>query len=91
MVGQATTSGGEIKPVIFRIFPNPASESLYVESEETISRVNIFSLTGNLIHSISDTGDYRVTVDVSNMPSGLYIISVTSSSGNIFSSKFLKK
>lgn len=91
MVGRATTSGGEIKPVTFRVFPNPASESLYVESEETISRVSIFSLTGNLIYSIADAGNYRVTVDVSGMPPGLYIISATSSSGNIFSSKFLKK
>jgi len=91
MIGQATGNEEETARPVFRIFPNPASDYLYVESDDIIRQVSVYSLTGILLNDLKDTGRYTISVDVSGMKPGLYIINVNTASGKIFSSKFLKK
>ncbi len=50
MVGK--NSSGNDKSAIYRVFPNPVSGILHVESDEIIKRVVIYNLTGNPILDI---------------------------------------
>jgi hypothetical protein len=89
MVGE-NSSGDNDKP-IYRVFPNPASDILHVESVSMIERITIFNLTGNPILDIPDSSDYITSVDVSKLPPGLYIVRIYFLSGEVVSQRFVKK
>jgi len=91
MIGQATDNGEEISQPVFRIFPNPVSDQLNIESDDVIQQVAVFTVTGKIVLNTRETGQYHISIDVSTLPPGLYIIYINTASGNIFSSKFVKK
>ncbi|HOI87053.1 MAG TPA: FG-GAP-like repeat-containing protein [Lentimicrobium sp.] len=63
----------------FRIFPNPASETLTVLfSRQGRHTARIFDLNGRMIKEIPAVGTASVTVGVEDLPAGIYIISVCS-------------
>ena len=90
MVGKPGTGSNNSKPV-YRIFPNPAGETLRVESDEIIKRIMIFSLTGDQILDKTDCGDYIAPVNVSRLQSGLFIIKIFFDSGEVVSQRFVKR
>jgi hypothetical protein len=59
----------------FVIFPNPAKEVLYVKGDYNItdSKIEILDLNGKLLKTVSDTDK----VDVSDLPSGLFLVRIT--------------
>ncbi len=61
-----------------QIFPNPATSSLNFNSEELISRVEMFNLQGQMV--VSESGDVR-SVNISNLSNGIYMVKVTTPSG----------
>jgi hypothetical protein len=90
MVGEATSV--DEKPLaVFRIFPNPAAGILHIESDTEIERIEIFPLAGNKLQETDDTHDYSVSVDVSPLDPGLYIVRIHLISGDVVSHRFVKK
>jgi endonuclease I len=69
------------------IYPNPASEILYIESSKEIKHIKVFSLSGQLIKDITDQTDQ---ISVSNLSPGLYLIHLISPDGHSDYEKFLK-
>jgi hypothetical protein len=90
MIGKPS-SADEENSAIFRIFPNPSENILHVESDEIISRITIFNLTGNSILDKADIGDYTTSVDITQFKPGLYIIKIYLGSGEVVSQRFVKK
>ena len=73
------------------VYPNPTDGTLYVSlvnPEETIQHTAIASLAGSVL--ITQNGP-KDQVDVSALPAGLYILTVTTLSGNTYNAKFVKK
>jgi hypothetical protein len=67
------------------IYPNPASNILYIENPVNKANVSIFDLSGKLvIQKLLETGINKI--NISDLNSGLFLINVN---GNI--SKFVKK
>lgn len=59
-----------------KAYPNPASTSLIVEGLPVNTEITIFNIQGKMIrHTI--TGFNQTTIDVSNLPSGMYCIKTT--------------
>ena len=71
----------------FTIYPNPASDILYV-SGENLERAEIYSSTGKLVNSISLNSSSNI--DVSELTDGVYIIKVISGSKSSVS-RFMKQ
>lgn len=90
MVGDSISIEEE-NPVIVRVFPNPAENTLHVESDEIISRITIFNLTGNHVIDKDDFGDYATSFDIVHLKPGLYIIKIYMGSGELVSQKFVKR
>lgn len=73
------------------VFPNPSSETLYVTSNETFSKGMIYSLDGKLAKTISEQELLSKTISISELPSGVYYLHISSDNTKTYSSKFIKK
>ena len=65
-------------------YPNPAKNQIYFS--QTWKEVEIYTLEGKLISRFSD----QSTVQVRDLPQGIYIIKSRNEKGELFSSKFIK-
>jgi len=83
----------------FRTFPTPVLNNLTVELVNThqlneVSGIEILDMTGNMIiHqacSIDQSGSQVITLDVSQLPSGIYLVRL-GDEHHSFSQKFIKK
>ena len=72
------------------VYPNPTDGMLYValsNAEESIGRIVIANLTGREVAAFTGPGE---RIDVTDLPAGVYLITVTTTSGNTLSGKFVK-
>jgi len=79
------------KTNIISVFPNPADNYLNVNLNTEYSRFNITltDITGKVIRIIS-TKKHQKTIDISGLPAGLYMISVSHKKKIIGTDKFIK-
>jgi hypothetical protein len=70
----------------FKLFPNPAKTSLFIQSVVEISKINVYSQLGQLILS----QDANLEIDVTHLNNGLYFVEVETSSGKGIQ-KFIKQ
>jgi len=61
---------------ISRIFPNPARDIAYFESDKKITKIEFYSLTG-VLQKVITTGAYSVSVQLSGLQKGYYLIRMT--------------
>lgn len=70
--------------------PNPASEfiNLYFAQATDGARIEVLSVDGRLVHAASPgDGSFSMTLDVSNLPDGMYILRMTDRSGKVTTSR----
>lgn len=58
-----------------RVFPNPATDLLTVESANALNRIEIFSSNGKLVQRVL-SGEKTMRLNIADLPKGLYVISV---------------
>ncbi len=84
---EETTGFDELNKINFQVYPNPASDYLYISNSADLKRIEIFSVTGQKVKTV-ETFDNKI--QVAELPQGVYVISAESNSGEVFSSKFFK-
>lgn len=84
---EETTGFDELDQFDFHVYPNPASDYLYISNTANLKRIEIYSITGQKVKTV-ETFDKKI--QVSELPQGVYILTVERNSGEIFSSKFFK-
>jgi unsaturated rhamnogalacturonyl hydrolase len=70
------------------IYPNPASEMLFVENSEAGSMVSVYDLSGKLFYN-DILKNEKPEIDIRNWQKGIYIIQIRDTE-NIFYTKFIK-
>jgi hypothetical protein len=89
-----TTDGGEATYTInftistsintvkteFELYPNPVSDVLNISSSVEVLKVQIYSITGAEVKSLSGN---QTSVNVSDLTSGIYFVSVTTEEGAV--------
>jgi len=65
---------------IYRVFPNPASDYAFIESEKIIKKIEFYNISGAKVYS-QETLAYSVAFDLQNIQKGFYIIKVTFETG----------
>lgn len=72
------------------LYPNPAVDMVSIaSSKENIQAVEIYDVSGKMVQSFKDSGK-SVSINVSALPSGMYIAKVLTDEG-WFSKKLIKK
>ncbi|MEQ8360643.1 MAG: multicopper oxidase domain-containing protein [Cytophagales bacterium] len=72
----------------FSIYPNPASNRIYIESDEN-AELQLFNLNGQLIESKKISKNSFLSI--ADLPNGVYIVKKTSKKGQIHSKLLIKK
>ncbi len=70
------------------LYPNPADDYLYINSNTSISKVGIYNVTGSLVK------EYQYTtqgLNVSDLKAGVYFTRMTDVNGKTVSASFIKK
>ncbi|GHT39029.1 hypothetical protein AGMMS49965_03970 [Bacteroidia bacterium] len=60
------------------IFPNPAKDEIYIQSEQPIEKVKITDLAGRTVASANSN-----TISVSHLPKGIYLVIITTDSQSV--------
>jgi hypothetical protein len=66
---------------IFRMFPNPANEWVYIESDNLIGRIEILTISGNRVFQNSGGPEFSAAVDIHPFPPGIYLVHITTVTG----------
>jgi hypothetical protein len=72
-----------------KMYPNPASNVLNIESLSNIEKVAVYNVLGQQV-LIKSPNSELVTLDVSTLQVGIYVVKTTID-GNVSSSKFIKE
>ena len=70
----------EREKALVKVYPNPTSGMVTVSATETISHIELFSANGSLVRGI-DCSDSVVSMDLDDLPAGIYMMAVRTSRG----------
>jgi hypothetical protein len=69
------------------IYPNPVKSTLFIKSQSSINSVEIFNIAGQLVK----TDQSPNAIDVSALPTGVYLIKGSAADGSAIAGKFVKE
>ena len=72
------------------VYPNPSTSNIHIKTNEGISVITIFNVSGRTISEIALHSETNYTYYFEGIESGMYGIRVTSITGKTYSQKFLK-
>lgn len=73
----------------FVVFPNPSRGLINIETDVTIASTEVRDLTGRLVYDDDQLFDQRISIDLSHVSPGLYLLNATSSTGKVISRRIV--
>jgi len=84
-VNDCSTSINGVNVLNISLYPNPASTSIQIETDEIISCIEIFSISGKRIIITNEK-----QIDVQSLQAGCYLIKVNTRNNAVWRSRFVK-
>lgn len=79
----------EIKSI--SIYPNPAQNYITVSNRSAINSIEIYSVLGNKVLEKSNLNSLSETIDISHLPSGIYLINTVDTEKRSATKKLVKR
>jgi hypothetical protein len=76
VIGIDELNGGRIS-----IYPNPATENVFVKSDFTITNIEVLNYIGQTVYTRHNVSEKTVKVNVANFATGVYFVKVTTTDG----------
>ncbi|MCX6243220.1 MAG: T9SS type A sorting domain-containing protein [Bacteroidetes bacterium] len=73
-----------------RLFPNPATSELTFENLGNTEQIEIYSIFGQKVSTIKTRNMNRISLDVSSLSSGIYLVKFYRTDNSFTSSKFIR-
>ncbi len=73
------------------IYPNPASDHLSIEVDNTISNIRVINNLGITVYEQNITGDKTITINTSGYRAGNYIVQLITKDGQTINRKMMKQ
>lgn len=70
------------------VYPNPATNNIYIANSEKLSEISIYSVNGKMVYNSNNPSN---TIDISNLTSGTYAIRAMDLSGKIYTNSLIIK
>lgn len=84
-------SSESIEDYPIAIYPNPFNQAVSIKGIELINRIVISSIIGQVVTEYSNFGHQEITLELENIPRGLYLVRFHSNDGTILSRKIIKQ
>jgi len=78
---ELATSAGVVTEENINVYPNPFSQTLWIDNVQNARSVVVVNLIGQQVMNMQLHGDSRVSIPTENLPSGVYLISVEGQGG----------
>ncbi len=68
----------------YHIYPNPSTGILNLVSESSVNRdlqIRVYSTSGQLVYQLVQSGSGNISVDLSDVPVGLYVVELSTDNG----------
>jgi hypothetical protein len=88
---QTGTSNERPRLEAFRAYPNPASTQLQLDNLQELSQLRLFNLMGQELRSLDLNRQQNLTLDISELNAGIYILTGYDREGRSVSQKFVKE
>ena len=75
----------------FNFYPNPVKDILYIKTNRNIEAVQAYNLSGQQVMNLKMTEVIRGEINVSRLPSGIYIFRTVLDNGKVESFRVMKK
>ena len=62
------------------VFPNPASDKVFVKSNKEITKLSLLDMQGKLVQE----SEYSTELDLSNLQNGMYVLQIEASAGVVY-------
>ncbi|MCE5344757.1 MAG: T9SS type A sorting domain-containing protein [Bacteroidales bacterium] len=85
-----TTFIPEEKLTCVTVYPNPANDYININNIYDLQHIDILTIAGKIVWSSDFTGENSVSIPVSGLRNGMYIIRIQAS-GKLITRKFIKK
>lgn len=84
------------KTTVFQVYPNPSNGPLNIRwnnINDGVESIELYDLAGGQIknYTITNRGSSTVEINISNVPTGIYIIRFKTNNGEIINKKIIKK
>jgi len=79
-----------IKNADIKIFPNPASNVLFIKSFNTIKNITIRDLLGNEVMQFENIQSNNTQLNIHHLPCSVYFIQIITQNNEVFYSKWIK-
>ena len=86
---QSTVGIADLTQEGIKVFPNPASDLLYLKSDQTISDVKIFSLLGEEV--ASSLKRINNSISLTHLPAGVYFLKIITQNNQIQINRLVKQ
>ena len=89
----ATTGIADMVNSDARVFPNPAGNRLTITGDQlAVSKVSLINMLGQTVfnYNCAECVNPSLNIDISNMPTGVYIYRITSQNGKVSEGKVVK-
>lgn len=81
----------ELSQLAIKVYPNPVADNLFIQSKENLQRIALYNVTGTLIREVENTAYRTTTLSTRNLESGIYMIRITTTDGQVATGKFIKE
>lgn len=79
----------QIRSTEYRIYPNPVQDELTITNTENVKNIVIYNALGQLLRQFT-INNSQLSIHVSDLPKGIYILKVQDINGVITTQQFLK-
>jgi hypothetical protein len=86
---EGTNAVSQVSKPSIQLFPNPASNYIQISGFNTVETVQIVNIAGKVVKQLQHP--VNNTIDVSNLSSGIYHVSILTEKEGRFVSKFVKE
>jgi len=91
IIDDLSIGGNAIKDGKFILFPNPANEQLRITNDELrFGKVILIDILGKEVINIQQNNVNEVTINLANVPAGLYQVRIETENG-VYTSKIVKR
>ncbi|MCB8964936.1 MAG: T9SS type A sorting domain-containing protein [Bacteroidales bacterium] len=89
-VSPSTSIAKQPEANTLKVYPNPTTDIVNIESEHTMQRIQVIDIAGSVLIERKPNGQKFDTIPMGNMKKGSYIIRIFYTNGNVANAKLIR-